>query len=129
MTYACFDAPIRVVGKERPRVARGRAFTPKRTADCEKEIAAAALAKTGELLNPNPVRVVITLYYKGVRRPDVDNAAKTVLDALNGVWWIDDSQVWSLSVSAHACMGASGIQVEAFFDEPAPNEKTGRTKK
>lgn len=29
--------------------------------------------------------------------PDVDNLAKTVLDALNGVWWADDRQVFRLS--------------------------------
>ncbi len=34
-------------------------------------------------------------------RCDVDNAAKAVLDALNGVAWEDDSQVCSLTVAKH----------------------------
>ena len=32
-------------------------------------------------------------------KPDCDNLAKTVLDALNGVLWLDDAQVVDLSVS------------------------------
>ncbi len=32
-------------------------------------------------------------------RPDVDNYAKIVLDALNGIAWKDDSQVWQLTAT------------------------------
>jgi Holliday junction resolvase RusA-like endonuclease len=32
-------------------------------------------------------------------RPDLDNYVKFVLDALNGVFWIDDAQVFSLYAS------------------------------
>lgn len=32
-------------------------------------------------------------------KPDIDNVAKIVLDALNGVAWEDDAQVVSLTVS------------------------------
>ena len=32
------------------------------------------------------------------RKPDADNVAKSVLDALNGVAWLDDAQVTHLSV-------------------------------
>ena len=31
-------------------------------------------------------------------KPDADNIAKIVLDALNGVAWLDDAQVTSLTV-------------------------------
>lgn len=31
-------------------------------------------------------------------KPDADNIAKAILDALNGVAWRDDAQVWSLGV-------------------------------
>ena len=31
-------------------------------------------------------------------KPDLDNVAKTVLDALNGVAWRDDSEITSLTV-------------------------------
>jgi Holliday junction resolvase RusA-like endonuclease len=34
-------------------------------------------------------------------RPDVDNLAKSVLDALNGIAWVDDSQIVKLSAEKH----------------------------
>lgn len=33
-----------------------------------------------------------------VSKPDCDNLAKSVQDALNGIAWRDDSQVWNLQV-------------------------------
>ena len=42
---------------------------------------------------------VVTIWVVGERgRFDVDNAAKACLDALTGVVWHDDSQVWRLTV-------------------------------
>lgn len=35
-------------------------------------------------------------YYAPQSKPDIDNIAKSVLDALNGVAYIDDKQVYSL---------------------------------
>jgi Holliday junction resolvase RusA-like endonuclease len=32
-------------------------------------------------------------------RPDVDNLAKLAMDALNGVFWIDDAQIADLTVT------------------------------
>jgi Holliday junction resolvase RusA-like endonuclease len=32
-----------------------------------------------------------------VRKPDIDNAIKLVMDGLNGVAWADDAQVTSVS--------------------------------
>jgi Holliday junction resolvase RusA-like endonuclease len=43
-------------------------------------------------------RVVLGCFRKGKRRADVDNLAKTVLDAGTSVVWVDDSQVRSLTV-------------------------------
>lgn len=33
---------------------------------------------------------------KHIKKPDIDNLAKLVLDALNGFWWQDDTQVFRL---------------------------------
>lgn len=33
-----------------------------------------------------------------MKKPDLDNVAKIILDALNEVAWVDDTQVVSLSV-------------------------------
>lgn len=112
-----FTIPGRPQGKARPRFTRaGYAYTPKATHDYEEAIRAAFL-RTGEVILTCPVHVLITAIYappksapKKVRaamlskevlptvKPDVDNLAKAVLDALNGYAYIDDKQVTSLSV-------------------------------
>jgi Holliday junction resolvase RusA-like endonuclease len=33
-----------------------------------------------------------------VKKPDIDNVLKFVLDALNGIYWIDDAQIAEVSV-------------------------------
>ena len=35
---------------------------------------------------------------KHIKKPDLDNMAKAVLDALNGLAYIDDSQIYSLTL-------------------------------
>lgn len=121
----CFFVPGEPKGKGRPRfTTRGRCvrpYTPKETADYEDQIKAAALGcEDQEMLMPfweGPVSVTIMARYglpknmtkseralvaAGVKRPtkkpDADNVAKVVLDALNGVAWADDKQVVYLSV-------------------------------
>ena len=42
-----------------------------------------------------------------VSRPDVDNLAKFVLDALNGVLWLDDALIVGLLIEKHYAEGDS----------------------
>lgn len=93
--------------KERPRVTQrgGKAFayTPKTTVQAEKEIAECWDGPVFEgevavhLVFDNEGTAVIVeridLDMKSKLRGDLDNYVKTVLDALNGVAWPDDSQV------------------------------------
>lgn len=37
------------------------------------------------------------------KKPDADNLAKAVLDALNGIAWADDCQVCELNIKKHIC--------------------------
>ena len=102
--------------KERPRAAmiggHARIFTPKTTEAYEKEIRAAWIRANGEKPEEGPLRARI---YFGlpipksetkankllmvlrkvfpIKRPDLDNLVKAVLDALNGVAYKDDSQI------------------------------------
>lgn len=94
--------PGRPVPKERPQVGmRGRkayVYTPERTKNYEQLVAlCASIAYAGDVL-ACPVAVTIDLHLYGKRRIDVDNCAKSILDGMNGIVYIDDNQVVDLRV-------------------------------
>ena len=74
--------------KQRPRVARGRAYTPKETVE--------AYWAASEHLFEERVVVSIDFFNGNRRRRDIDNMVKLILDALNGVAFVDDVQVVGL---------------------------------
>ena len=102
------------VAKARPRMARrGKAvwaYTPKTTKEYE-ELVASSFVKKYKKFKPieGPVSVealimlnapayVLKLWKRGAyphhtKKPDIDNIMKSILDALNGVAWLSDSQV------------------------------------
>jgi len=104
------------VGKQRPRFTKtGRTYTPKKTTEYELAIKEKALSAMGSsCLLETPVAVYIYANYKvpasyskqrrsdclaGIERPkvnDIDNVCKSVLDAMNGIVFVDDKQVVSL---------------------------------
>lgn len=107
-----------VVGKARPRVTRNGRFTPAATRDAEARVAEAARAALPEGAEQplfgrrEPVSVGITVWRplpesrpKRVEaepdtfKPDLDNVAKLVMDAMQGVVLEDDAQVTTLYVS------------------------------
>lgn len=112
-----------VAGKQRHRLDRrhARMYTPDETLRAERAIAAAcreAMAEAGIQPLPfgphEPVILTVDAYRplpesrpKSVRsepdtyKPDADNEAKLVMDALNGLVWADDAQVVDLHVRKH----------------------------
>lgn len=109
------EIPGAPVAKGRPRMARqGTAYTPAKTRryeDVVRQLAAAARPPLFE----GPVRVTVIATIEPPRswskrktaahlgrphcqRPDADNLAKAVTDALNRIVWHDDAQIWSLTV-------------------------------
>lgn len=102
-------------GKGRPRTSPfgGRPYTPAKTVAAEKEIATLARVAMGPLkLMTGTVRLDIEAVFEVPRswsaklrqaalageleytgKPDRDNIMKLVMDALNGVAWLDDAQV------------------------------------
>ena len=99
-----FVIPGRPHGKRRPRVALRRGnrvvtYTPRETREYEERVAWEARA-AGVTMIDGPVALRLWLYSKGRRRADIDNAAKSVMDGLNGVAYRDDSQVVALHVYA-----------------------------
>ena len=127
-----FFVPGTPVGKGRPRAARRGAgvvmFTPEKTAGYEALVAAAASnamrAEAGPLFT-GPLEAVLEMRipipaswskaHKAAAlagtelptsKPDIDNVAKAILDACNGVVFRDDAQVVML------------VATKAFSDEP-----------
>lgn len=112
-----------VAGKQRHRLDRSHArmYTPNETLRAERAIAAAcreAMAEAGiqqPAFGPHvPVILTVDTYRplpesrpRRVRsepdtyKPDADNEAKLVMDALNGLVWADDAQVVDLHVVKH----------------------------
>lgn len=99
-----------VRGQGRPRFAGGRAYKARADREWEEAVRAAYL-EAGGTVHEGPVSVRIDVERPlpksapkrvasapDTLRPDADNVAKGVLDALNGAAWADDSQVTSLVV-------------------------------
>lgn len=87
------------IPKGRPRQGKGgHTYTPQRTIDAEEAVAwALRAAYSGK---PTRELLTVTLAFRCAtkRRTDIDNLAKLVLDAGNGVVWVDDQQVGRLIV-------------------------------
>ena len=107
--------PIVPVAKGRPRLTRyGQAYTPKKTKDYEKAIAEHFKSlDISKFEGPIQIKLVFQMpipksftkkqnelikkgFLKYDKKPDLDNLAKAVLDALNGLAYEDDSKITGL---------------------------------
>lgn len=95
-----FNIPGKPVPKARPRLGKnGNTYTPKKTRNYERAVGMCAVFKRPRKWPLDAkYEVSIAIYYKDNRRRDIDNVAKSILDGLNGIAWIDDAQVDSLSI-------------------------------
>lgn len=113
-----FTIPGKPYGKGRPRFTRsGHVYTPEKTADYEKLVKLSyQQAAHGQMLTGSIGVTMFAVFTppksdsKKVKekkvsgevtptvKPDCDNIAKTILDALNGLAYKDDSQVVDLHV-------------------------------
>jgi len=115
MAEVNFWIPGEPCAKERSRKGKnGHFYTPKKTRDYEKKVKALALAhpRAGEELVNICLHVVI-----GGRDKDVDNCAKSVLDALNGILYDDDKQVVGLHVIKYFDKERPGVSVYIYWGE------------
>jgi len=102
------------VAKGRPRVAlRGKyptIYTPKETKEAEERIILQTRRQKPKELMTGPIVMDIvffkvkpksysksTIYW--TKKPDIDNMIKLVLDALNGVFYVDDAQVMRITAT------------------------------
>lgn len=116
MTSYLFTVAGEPFAKQRPRFNRtqGRTFTPPKTIMYENKVLAAFVAKYGEVIpTEQPVTIRICAIYpvpkswskkKKIqaadrllfpKKHDWDNIGKIICDALNGVVWHDDRQIFS----------------------------------
>ena len=123
MKTITFTVPGKPQGKARPRVVRqggfSRSFTPEKTVLYENWIRTCYQRAAGDYRFPDdaPLELSVTAVFpipksysrrkkegcfsgfiRPTGKPDCDNIAKTVLDALNGVAYDDDCQIVALHV-------------------------------
>lgn len=119
-----FEVEGKPFGKQRPRVIhRGgfsRAYTPPETVAYEKKVKNSYenIAKNIQMNKPIEANIIgifpvpksisnkkrnylINNKIHHISKPDCDNIAKSILDALNGVAYKDDSQICKLSVEKY----------------------------
>lgn len=104
--------PIAPVAKERPRFTKtGHTYTPKKTVQFERQIRTLAQHQMWQYKRqPFSDAVTVSLHFfikppknkKSNReypttRPDIDNLIKSILDALNGILWDDDSRICKIT--------------------------------
>ena len=124
--------------KGRPRfTSRGRSYTPAATVRAEHEMANALLQKTrekgGEWPKTGPLAVSVVFAMPvpeswskkkqqqarsnelwHTSRPDADNLLKLVLDAANGVLWVDDAQLVMVGAGKEYAVKNTGVMLELF---------------
>lgn len=111
-----FDIPGKAEGKGRPRFMRnGHTYTPDKTRNYEELVRLKYREACKDEPTAEAVHVSILVWMVPAKslsmkkkrelvqrppmnKPDVDNIGKIILDALNGVAWIDDKQVVKLEV-------------------------------
>lgn len=114
--HFCVHGPP--VGKARPRVTKsGHTYTPEKTKDYERLVRACYQSQVKRFSFPPGVPLTVKLQAEfpipkstskkkaaalvgkwHTKKPDADNVAKAVLDALNGLAYPDDSAVSKLTV-------------------------------
>lgn len=98
---------VEPIGKGRPRFTRtGHAYTPAKTQKAERIISIIGKMQWKHEPLTCPVEVKVTFYMPRpkakqpsmvhIKRPDLDNILKLVLDALNGIVWADDNVIWHI---------------------------------
>jgi Holliday junction resolvase RusA-like endonuclease len=136
MAVVRITIPGVAVAKGRPRFTRaGRVYTPAATAKYAKRVSQAAVdAMAGEPPITGPVEMIMHVRLpipaswakakrasaeqggtRPIGKPDADNFAKNIMDACNGILWLDDAQVVDLRcVKYYAAEPCVSVEVAAI---------------
>lgn len=124
-----FNIPGKVQAKQRPRFNGKFAYTPKETIAYENWVRTCYLEKyRGQPILENPLKVKIIAYYEIPKstskkrrlemkddkvfptvKPDTDNIAKSILDSLNNIAYLDDKQIVKLEVEKYYSQAPSTV--------------------
>lgn len=124
-----FVIPGRVQAKQRPRFNGKFAYTPKQTVEYENWIRTCLLDKYKEIKPfEEPLKAKIIAYYEIPKstskkkkqqmlnceifptvKPDTDNIAKSILDSLNGIAYLDDKQIVKLEIEKYYSQAPSTV--------------------
>ena len=107
-----FMIDCKPIAKARPRLGKYGTYTPKSTKDYENQVKAAFLKADKKRKYVDAVKMEIDFYFKipksytkkrvkaieekkelYTKKPDLDNLAKAIADSLNGLAYVDDSQI------------------------------------
>ena len=104
--------PGEAVPQGRPRFGHGRTYDPQKSRKYKEKVKCIARCNAPESPTTHAVRLTLVIYravpkswsrrkradaiadkIRPTTRPDVSNVIKGIEDALNGVWYADDSQI------------------------------------
>jgi Holliday junction resolvase RusA-like endonuclease len=121
-----FNLPVMPVAQGRPRFTRrGIAYTPAKTRKAKEEIR--ALVKAAYKGEPLTCALNVELVFNfpksknlikryghtyHTKKPDLDNLTKLVLDALNGVLWVDDAQIYAVKAIKRYTPFNASVEIE-----------------
>jgi Holliday junction resolvase RusA-like endonuclease len=120
--------------KGRARVTRrGFAYTPQKTREAEENFLAQAVQHAPASPITGPVLVLLWFFlpipqswsrkkrelaasgaHMPTGKPDIDNLAKLCLDAMNGTFWVDDSQIVEIKLRKKYTSERPGVYVEVM---------------
>lgn len=128
-----FFVPGNPVPQARPRAFKMgehiRMYDPKTSVDWKKVVSQVAALTRNRYCGSGPLRMTLKFYLKWpaskkkpllmpwhTKKPDADNLAKAVKDALSGICYKDDSQICILIVEkVYASVTDTGVRV--FIEE------------
>ena len=122
------------VSWQRPRFNNGRGFTAAKVTQYKNALILMLKHKAPIAPLDQPLKVTLDFYLTPPKtkprhksrlprvRPDIDNYAKVILDALNGIYWTDDGIICDLQIRKfynwETKRGRVEIKIEAI-DEPS----------
>lgn len=125
------NIPGKLVSKQRPKFSRKdgiiRTYTPEKTVNYENWVKMCWMNSGQEKMQGNIIAVIVARFMipqsfskkkrnelnekPCPKKPDCDNIAKSILDALNGIAYDDDAQIVELSVSKVYSANEEGVDL------------------